>query len=250
MEAPERPMPEPDEGIETLSRVRLAAIVASSDDVIVSKTLGGIITSWNPAAQRLFGWTEAEAVGRHITLIVAEDRRAEEEDVLARLRSGELVDHFETVRVTKTGQRVEMSITVSPIKDAAGRIVGASKIARDITTRWRLDEQRAQLLMLEREARRQAEALNIAKDEWLATVSHELRTPLNAIVGWARLIQSGALDAAGRAQAIDTILRNATAQTRLIEDLIDLSQITVGRMRLDVTPLDLNATIGAAVDTV
>jgi PAS domain S-box-containing protein len=229
---------------------RLAAVVESSDDVIVSKTLDGVITSWNPAAERTFGWSEAEAVGRHITLIVPEDRRAEEYDVLARIRRGERVDHFETVRRTKDGRLIDMSITVSPVKDAAGHIVGASKVARDITERRRVEEQRARLLAREQEARQQAEALNNAKDELLATVSHELRTPLNSIFGWARMIQSGDLDEAGRARAVNAILRNASAQTRLVEDLLDLSRIAAGHMRLDFERLDLNATIEAALETV
>src|SRR5215467_10268774 len=190
---------------EAVSRAHLAAIVESSDDVIVSKTLEGFITSWNPAAERTFGWTADEAVGRHITLIVPEDRRAEEDDVLARIRRGERVDHFETVRITKDGRLVDMSITVSPVKDATGRIVGASKVARDISERRRLEKQQALLLTREQEARRQAEALNTAKDELLATVSHELRTPLNAIFGWARMIQSGELDAAGQTRAVNAI---------------------------------------------
>jgi PAS domain S-box-containing protein len=229
---------------------RLAAVVESSDDVIVSKTLDGIVTSWNPAAERTFGWTAAEAVGQPITLIVPDDRRAEEDDVLARIRRGERVDHFETVRRTRDGRLVDMSITVSPVKDAAGRIVGASKVARDISERRRLDDQRVRLLAREQEARRQAEALNNAKDELLAIVSHELRTPLNSIFGWARLIQSGSLDEAARARAINTILRNASAQTRLVEDLLDLSRIAAGRMRLDFERVDLNATIEAALETV
>ncbi len=239
-----------DEESDALSRARLAAIVASSDDVIVSKTLDGIITSWNPAAERIFGWSEAEAVGRHITLIIPEDRRAEEDDVLARIRRGERVDHFETVRRTKDGRLIDMSITVSPVKDAAGHIVGASKVARDITERRRMEDQRARLLTREQEARQQAEALNNAKDELLATVSHELRTPLNSIFGWARMIQSGDLDEAGRARAINAILRNASAQTRIVEDLLDLSRIAAGHMRLDFERMDLNATIEAALETV
>ena len=235
---------------DALSRAWLAAIVASSDDVIVSKTLDGVITSWNPAAERTFGWTAAEAIGRHITLIVPEDRRAEEDDVLARIRRGERVDHFETVRRTKDGRFVDMSITISPVKDAAGRIVGASKVARDISERRRLDDQRVLLLAREQEARQQAEALNNAKDELLATVSHELRTPLNSIFGWARMIQSGDLDEAGRARAVNAILRNASAQTRIVEDLLDLSRIAAGHMRLDFEWMDLNATIEAALETV
>jgi PAS domain S-box-containing protein len=229
---------------------RLAAVVESSDDVIVSKTLDGIITSWNPAAERLFGWSPAEAIGQHITLIVPDDRRAEEDDVLARIRRGERVDHFETVRRTKDGRLVDMSITVSPVKDAAGRIVGASKIARDISERRRLEDQRALLLAREQEARRQAEALSNAKDELLATVSHELRTPLNSIFGWARMIQSGDLDEAARTRAINTILRNASVQARLVDDLLDLSRLAAGRMRLDFERVDLKATIEAALETV
>src|SRR2546421_5706798 len=124
---------------------RLAAIVDSSNDGIVSKTLDGIITSWNPAAERLFGWTAAEAVGRPITLIIPEDRRAEEDDVLARIRRGERVEHFDTVRVTKDLRLVDVSVTVSPVRDSTGRIVGASKIARDIDERRRFDETRARL---------------------------------------------------------------------------------------------------------
>ena len=235
---------------DALSRARLAAIVESSDDVIVSKTLDGIITSWNPAAERTFGWTAPEAIGRHITLIIPEDRRAEEDDVLARIRRGERVDHFETVRRTKDGRLVDMSITVSPVKDADGRIVGASKVARDITERRRLEDQRASLLAREQEARRRAEALNNAKDELLATVSHELRTPLNSIFGWARMIQSGDLDEAGRERAINTILRNAAAQARLVEDLLDLARIAAGSIRLDFERVDLNAIIEAALETV
>jgi two-component system sensor histidine kinase UhpB len=120
---------------EEMLSARLAAIVDSSDDAIVSKTLDGIITSWNRAAERLFGYSAAEAVGQHIFLIIPEDRRAEENDVLARLRRGEKIDHFETVRQAKDGRRIPISLTVSPIRDTTGRIVGASKIARDITER-------------------------------------------------------------------------------------------------------------------
>ena len=118
---------------------RLAAIVESSDDAIVSKTVDGVITSWNQGAVRLFGYSEGEAIGRHIFLIIPDDRRAEEEEVLARVRRGEKVDHFETVRRTKDGRRVFISLTVSPLKDLHGNVVGASKVARDITERKRTE---------------------------------------------------------------------------------------------------------------
>jgi PAS domain S-box-containing protein len=126
-------------------RALLVAIVESSDDAIVSKTLDGVITSWNRGAERLFGYTAAEAVGQHIFLIIPEDRKAEEQDVLARLRRGEKIDHFETVRRTKDGGQVHVSLTVSPVRDAQGTIIGASKVARDISERRRSDELRAQL---------------------------------------------------------------------------------------------------------
>jgi PAS domain S-box-containing protein len=111
----------------------LAAIVDSSDDAIISKTLGGVITSWNKSAERLFGYTSQEAVGRHITLIIPEDRRDEETQILERLKRGERIDHFETLRRRKDGRLLALSLTISPVKDDAGLIVGASKVARDIT---------------------------------------------------------------------------------------------------------------------
>jgi PAS domain S-box-containing protein len=111
----------------------LAAIVASSDDAIISKNLDGIITSWNKSAERIFGYAPEEAIGQHITLIIPQERYAEESDILARLRRGERVDHFETVRRRKDGSLLDVSLTISPVRDSSGRVVGASKVARDIT---------------------------------------------------------------------------------------------------------------------
>jgi PAS domain S-box-containing protein len=129
-----------DSGREQLAAARLlAAIVETSDDAIVSKSLDGVIQSWNAAAERVFGYSAEQAVGRHISLIIPSERLSEEEQIVARLRAGERVDHFETVRVTKDGRRIQISLTVSPIKDDAGRVIGASKIARDITARLRAE---------------------------------------------------------------------------------------------------------------
>jgi two-component system cell cycle sensor histidine kinase/response regulator CckA len=124
---------------------QLAAIVQSSADAIVSTDLDGVVTSWNPAAERLYGWSAAEAVGRHISLIVPADRRPELDDFLTRLRRGESVDYTDTIRVTKSGQRVHVSLTLSPVRDVAGALVGSSSIARDTTERirWEEDRQRA-----------------------------------------------------------------------------------------------------------
>ena len=118
----------------------LAAIVDSSDDAIVSKTLDGIITSWNKSAEQMFGYTAGEAIGKHITLIIARDRWDEEADIINRLRRGERIDHFQTVRRRKDGSLVDVSLTISPVKDSSGHIVGASKVARDITAQVRATE--------------------------------------------------------------------------------------------------------------
>jgi PAS domain S-box-containing protein len=234
-----------DEGL-----ARLAAIVDCSDDAIVSKTLEGVITSWNRGAERIFGYTAAEAVGQHITLIIPEDRHGEESEVLARLVRGERIDHFETIRRAKDGRRVDISLTVSPVRNSAGRIIGASKVARDITDRRRLERERQTLLQRAQEARAEAEALSRSKDQFLATLSHELRTPLNAIYGWARMLDAGRLDEAAIRRATEAILRNAAAQVQLIEDLFDVSRVITGNMRLDVRPLDVAAVLEAALDTV
>jgi PAS domain S-box-containing protein len=112
-----------------------AAIVEGSDDAIVAKDLGSIILSWNPAAERMFGYRSDEVLGRSITLIIPEDRQHEEVDFISRLRRGERIQHFETVRRKKNGQLFPISVSISPIRDRTGRVVGASKIARDITAR-------------------------------------------------------------------------------------------------------------------
>jgi PAS domain S-box-containing protein len=125
---------------------RLAAIVESSDDAIVSKDLNGVITSWNAGAERLFGYTQDEIIGKPITILIPPERLDEEPGILQRIRRGERIDHYETIRRRKDGSLIEVSLTVSPIKDAAGRIVGASKIGRDITERRRAQEQQEMLL--------------------------------------------------------------------------------------------------------
>jgi len=228
----------------------LAAIVASSDDVIVSKTLDGIITSWNPAAERILGYTAAEAIGKHIRLIIPPERWAEEDDVLAHIRRGERVDHFETVRRAKDGRLLNISLTVSPVKDQTGKVIGASKVARDITERKLAEAERERLLASEKEARAEAERANRLKDDFLAVVSHELRTPLNAISGWASLLRTRKLDDVQSARAIETILRNAQTQNRLIEDLLDISRIISGQMRLNVRPFPLASVVEAALEAI
>ena len=228
-----------DQTPEDITRARLAAIVDSSDDAIVSKTLNGVITTWNRAAERMFGYTAAEAVGRHITLIIPAERHAEEDDVLARIGRGEMVDHFETVRQTKDGRRLIISLTVSPIRDARGAIVGASKIARDITDLKRAEAERALLL-------EEAQAANRAKDDFLAMFGHELRNPLAAI--------AGAADVLGLAHTIeeierprDIIKRQIIHLRRLIDDLLDAARVRAGKIVLDRRPVNLAEAIEQAL---
>ena len=222
-----------------IAAARLAAIVDSSDDAIISKTIDGVITSWNAGAERMFGHSASEAVGRHITLIIPPDRHAEEEQVLARLRRGERVDHFETVRMRKDGTAVDISLTVSPVRNASGAVVGASKIARDISDRKGMERARAALLAREQEARAAAEETNRLKDDFLAVLSHELRTPLNTAMGWVRLIESGQLAAEDAHKGIHAIRRSLDQQLRLINDLLDLTSMAAGKTQIAPEYLDL-----------
>jgi PAS domain S-box-containing protein len=239
---------EPD--IDGVSQARLAAIVEFSDDAIISKTLDGVITSWNQAAERLFGYTRAEAVGQHITLIIPSERRNEEVEILAKLRKGESISHFETQRLGKDGKLVEISLSVSPLWNVKGELVGASKIARDITDRKKLEMQSNQLLEKERALREDAQRINILKDEFLATLSHELRNPLNAILGWSQLLIRGNMNSDGVKQAAEVISRGAKMQKQLIDDLLDMSRIIAGKLRVEISKIDPALCIGAAVETV
>jgi PAS domain S-box-containing protein len=392
------------------ARGRLAALVESSEDAIIGKTVSGVITSWNRAAERMFGYSAGEAIGQSIRLIIPQERRAEEDQVLARIGRGETVQHFETVRCRKDGSEIAVSLTISPIHDATGVIVGASKIARDnseqkrasrraaflaevgavlagsldylttlkavanlavpsiaewcavdilteqgrverlavahvdpakldlarlvrsryedpsspfsavsvirtgtpamvkeisdamivaaahgdeerialvrslglrsfiivpLTTRgrtlgalslvtgesgplytdddFRLAQDvafRAALAVDNARAYNDAQAANRLKDEFLATLSHELRTPLNAILGYSRLLQSGMMTADKHTHAIQTVERNATSLTRIVEDILDVSRIISGKIRLSIQPVDFPNVVSNAVETV
>jgi PAS domain S-box-containing protein len=387
----------------------LAAIVESSDDAIISKDLDGVIRSWNRAAQRMFGYEAGEAIGRSVRIIVPDDRQAEEDEVLRRIRSGESLEHFETTRRRKDGSLIAISLVVSPIRDVDGHIVGASKIARDISERKRTAERaaflaeagkvlggsldyeatltavanlavpaiadwcavdiladgridrlavahvdprkvelartireryedptspysvphvirtgepamvpaisdemivasakgdreriaavrslglvsylcvplkthgrtlgaltfataesgrrytdadlqfaqeiayRAALAVDNAQAYKDAQLASRLKDEFLATLSHELRTPLNAILGYARLLNSGMMIPEKQMSALATVERNATVLAQIVEDILDVSRIISGKIRLNIQPVDLPAVVRTAVDTI
>jgi PAS domain S-box-containing protein len=251
---------------EELERARghLSAIITSSEDAIASKTLDGIVTSWNAAAERLFGFTAEQMIGQPITRIIPEELQHEETLILTKLRRGERIERYETVRLHKDGHRLEISLTISPIRDSSGRIVGAAKIAHDITARRRaertLQEREVQLAKLlaeresflesERVARSEAERLSHVKDEFLATLSHELRTPLNAIQGWATLLRDRKVSAQDRDRGLETIERNVRVQAQIVNDLLDMSRIVSGKIHLEVQPLYLHEVVNNAIETV
>jgi PAS domain S-box-containing protein len=217
------------------ARAWLAAIVDSSDDAIASKTLEGIVTSWNRGAVRLFGYEPEEIIGQSIMTIVPPELHAQEAETLARLRRGERIDHFETVRLAKDGHRVDISLTVSPIRDEEGEVIGASKTARDITER-----KRAEWLLREADRR---------KDEFLATLAHELRNPLAPIRNAAELLKR-ADSLNPQLRAVSTILERQVRQmTHLVDDLLDVSRITAGQVRLQREPIELSALLTAVIES-
>lgn len=232
------------------ARARLAAVVESSDDAIISKTLEGIITSWNLGAERIFGYTADEIVGQSVLKLIPPDRRHEEPVILDRIRNGQRVDHYETVRMRKDGSLIDISLTVSPIRDSTGSIVGVSKIARDISAKRQADRAIQELLESERSARKEAEKLGYMKDEFLATLSHELRTPLNAIIGWAHLLRRDASDQKLVQEGVLVIERNAKLQAQLISDLLDMSRVISGKMRLEVQSVWLPALIERTLEVI
>lgn len=250
----------------------LAAIVDSTDDAVVSKTLDGIITSWNRAAERMFGYPAAEAIGQSIRLIIPPDRQAEEDDVLARLRRGEKIDHFQTVRRKKNGDPIMVSITVSPVRDATGRIIGASKVARDITEQKRAEREREELLSREKSARRETQEANEilrrevaarllaearlrealqARDDFVAVAAHELRNPLNAFLLTLQLLRRTMRepDVSSQVRGLVEKLRNQAERfSDSIDRLLDVSRIQAGNFELHREAFDFAALVKEVVN--
>lgn len=235
----------------------LAAIVTSSYDAIVSKTLDGIVTSWNASAEQMFGFTAEEMVGQSILRIIPPERASEEDYILARIRAGERIEHFETVRVAKDGLPLDVSLTISPIRNSAGTIIGASKIARDITERKRLEN-----------------ALRVSErrmNEFLGIAAHELRTPLTSVTANVQmalkqvrnLIRAASADnnenngnhneqsQSAPLQRAALLLERTDRQIlrlgRLVNDLVDVSRVQAGRLEMRPEPCDLLPIVREAV---
>ena len=211
---------------ETLQQ--LAAIVECSDDAIVATTTDGQILTWNPGAERLYGYTRDEVVGKHVSLLHA--RKELEADLMEKLGKGERVSQLETLKLTKDGREMDVSLTVSPIIDREGRMVGTSRIARDITDRKVLDRM---------------------KDEFVGTVSHELRTPLTAIKGFIELVLDGDAGPIPDTQRefLEVAARNADRLGALINDILDVSRIESQRLEIRPEPIDLAAVLEDVVST-
>jgi PAS domain S-box-containing protein len=227
----------------------LAAIVASSDDAIISKTIDGTILSWNEGAQRIFGYTPAEAIGQPIFLIIPPDRHDEERMILSRLVRGEHIDHFETVRVSKDGRPIDLSVTISPIRDGANRIIGASKVARDISERKRAEtalRQNIEALERAESALREADR---RKDEFLATLAHELRNPLAPIRNSLDILRLSGNSNATLGQVLEMMERQVNHMVRLVDDLMEISRITRGKIEFRRERVELAGVIRSAVET-
>jgi PAS domain S-box-containing protein len=202
----------------------LAAIVASSDDAIISKNFESIVTSWNDSAERLFGYTAEEMIGESIVKLIPPDRQDEEPQILSRLRRGERVDHFETKRMAKDGSLLDVSLTISPIRGLHGNLIGVSKIARDITDR-KQEEMR--------------------KNDFIAMVSHELKTPLTSMKSYLQVLlriakkegSSFQLNALARAES------QAQKMTVMIHDFLNLARLEDGKIALNKTLFDLHPLI-------
>lgn len=219
----------------------LAAIIEHSEDAIVSKTLNGNITSWNQGAEKLFGYTEQEMLGKHISILIPKDRMEEEDLIIERVKSDKSIAHFETIRITKDGLEVPISLTVSPIRDGKGRIIGASKIARDISVQKRSEAQLQKLY-------EDIQALNSKKDEFIGMASHELKTPVTSIDAFLQLVQRSQLLEQRDKELVSKARTQVGRLTSLIADLLDVTKIQTGKMAYTFTGFDFTGVLKDVIE--
>ncbi|MEZ2348630.1 nitrogen regulation protein NR(II) [Terriglobus sp. RCC_193] len=202
----------------------LAAIVESSDDAIISKDLDGTIMSWNAAAERIFGYTPEEIIGHSILTLIPADLQDEEKTIIARLRNGERIEHFETTRVAKSGKLLSLSLTISPVRDASGKVVGASKIARDISERREFERRLVETEKI------------VATGRMAATIAHEINNPLEAVVNLIYL-----------ARLSPTVNDQVKEYLRLAEQEIErvslIARQTLGYFRETAMPVDFPVSV-------
>jgi PAS domain S-box-containing protein len=226
----------------------LASIVTSSDDAIISKTLQGVVTSWNKGAERVFGYTAEEMIGQPIIRLIPPDRPNEEPSILERLARGESIDHYETVRRRKDGRLIDISLSVSPMRDANGSIMGASKIARDITDRKRAEA--ALQAAHEELTRRQQELVeaNRELESFSYSVSHDLRAPIRTIDAFSRILSEdhGAGLDGEATRCLDIVKKAASQAGELIDDLLEFSRL--GRQGLQHEAVDMKAIVQEVVE--
>lgn len=228
-----------------------ASIVNSSNDAIISKNLDGIITSWNHGAEKIFGYTEAEIIGKHISIIIPTYLVEEEIEIIDKIKKGENINHYETQRIRKDGKQIYVSITVSPLKDSAGNIIGASKISSDITELKKAERAILELnagleqKVIERTA--QLEIVNKELEAFTYSVSHDLRAPLRAVNGFARILDEdyGNLFDEECRRLLGEVQSNATKMGVLIDDLLTFSRL--GREPVNRLDVDMNELLKATI---
>ena len=208
---------------------KLAAIIQSSDDAIISKTLESVITSWNAAAERIFGYEADEMIGEMIYKLIPDDRQDEEPQIIARIRSGERVEHFETKRKTKDGRLIDVSLTISPVKDQSGNIIGVSKIARDITEK-KLDETR--------------------KSDFIGMVSHELKTPLTSLTAITQFVHDKLKNNDDKflANAMGKANQQVKRMTSMINGFLNISRLESGKIYIEKQEFDMESLISDVID--
>ncbi|MEO7315243.1 MAG: PAS domain S-box protein [Ginsengibacter sp.] len=215
-----------------LKQAMLAAIVDSSDDAIISKTIDGIITSWNHSATNMFGFSAEEAIGKHISIIIPPERLEEETVIIENIRNGKKVDHFETIRISKDGTKKNISVTISPIKNNKGIIIGASKTARDISIKAEAERQRDLYTQRLKE-------LNQYKDEFMVMASHELKTPLTVILANLEILKM-LMENHPNNNFVEKSFNQTLKLSNLINNLFEVSKIQAGKLTLDYSSFDMN----------
>ena len=235
---------------------RLAALIEASDESILGLDPLGIVTDWNAGAQRLYGYTAAEMVGRSVSALISPDSEEKLQEILAHLRRGESIRPHDTIRMRKGVIPVDVEVSAAPIFGDAGEVAGISWVSRPIAERKRAEdvlqasrEELQQSYEGEQDARVEAEDANQAKDQFVALVSHELRNPLNAITAGLHLLRQSIRPEGRAGRALEILERNAALQTRLINDLLDLSRLQRGKLQLQRAPVQLGKVVAAACES-